>query len=38
MIVFRIDGYYETRYFDKNVTDEDKNTTVLKQVQFLFSL
>jgi len=27
----RIDGYYETRYFDKNVTDEDKNTTVLKQ-------
>ncbi len=36
MMVFRIDGYFETRYFDKNVTDDKKNTTILKQVQILF--
>jgi len=29
--LFRIDGYFETRYFDKNVTDDKKNTTILKQ-------
>ena len=38
MIVFRIDGYFETRYFDKNVTDDKKNTTILKQVQILFKI
>jgi hypothetical protein len=29
--LFRIDGYFETRYFDKNVTDDTTNKTILKQ-------
>jgi len=29
--LFRIDGYYETRYFNKNVTDDKTNKTELKQ-------
>eukprot|EP00088_Acartia_fossae_P009629 TRINITY_DN1469_c0_g1_i1.p1 TRINITY_DN1469_c0_g1~~TRINITY_DN1469_c0_g1_i1.p1 ORF type:complete len:275 (+),score=64.16 TRINITY_DN1469_c0_g1_i1:42-866(+) len=33
--LYRLDGYYETRYFDKNITDDSGNTSVKQFIEYV---